>query len=50
VVLVSTNGTIVYTGHPSSINLEEEINNLLSGKNDVIKSKDEDDDEEKGDK
>jgi Thioredoxin-like len=32
VLLVDTNGKIVYVGHPASRNLEEDINTLLSGK------------------
>lgn len=41
VALVDTNGIIVYIGHPSSINLEEKINALLEGKNDIVKSEEE---------
>lgn len=29
VVLVDTNGQIAFSGHPSSINLEEKINELI---------------------
>ena len=32
VLLVDTNGTIVFMGHPSSRNLEEDIDALLAGK------------------
>lgn len=32
-LLVDTTGTIVWTGHPSSIPLEERIDELLTGKN-----------------
>jgi len=32
VLLVDTNGTIVYMGHPASRNLEEDIDALLAGK------------------
>ena len=32
-LLVDTTGTIVWTGHPMSIPLEERIDELLTGKN-----------------
>ena len=32
VLLVDTNGTIVYIGHPASRKLEEDIDALLAGK------------------
>lgn len=32
-LLVDTTGTIVWTGHPSSIPLEERMDELLTGKN-----------------
>lgn len=47
-LLVDTHGKIVWVGHPSSRNLEEDINNLLAGKELVVSKEDDSDEGEEG--
>ena len=46
VILVDKTGTIDYTGHPSSVNLEQRINDLINGVKPAAVANDEEEDEE----